>query len=78
VSSTTQKSVVFERGDADSTHLLTHENVDIYLARTADICGLQGCVTAFLLFRVEIENYGTRVVCPAHAEELVRREVVSE
>lgn len=78
MTSTTAEPIVFELGDGGPTHLLTNEAIDVYVPRDPDACGCQGCSSRYMLLRVEIDGYGSRVLCADHAEELVFREVGGE
>ena len=78
MSATTVDPIVFKLGDDGPTHLLTNEEIDVYLPRNPDACGYQGCASGYMLLQVQIEGYGSRVLCPDHADDLVWREVRGE
>jgi len=51
-----------------------HPDVEIAPKPSAHCCGALGCHEKTALLEVVIDGYGTRVVCPGHAEYLVGRE----
>jgi len=51
-----------------------HPDVEIEAKPSAHCCGALGCRQTDVLQKVTIDGYGTRVVCPTHAENLIERE----
>lgn len=56
------------------TPLDAHPDVEIEPKPSAHCCGALGCHETDSLQKVSIDGYGTRVVCPSHAEHLIGRE----
>jgi hypothetical protein len=57
-----------------SEPLDAHPAVEIDLKPSAHCCGALGCRETDVLLEVVIDDYGTRVTCPNHAEHLIGRE----
>ena len=49
-------------------------DVEVTPKPSAHCCGALGCHETDALQEVTIDGYGTRVVCPSHAEHLIGRE----
>jgi hypothetical protein len=52
-----------------------YDGVEATAAAGADACGAIGCRVTEYLAELKISGFGTRVVCPIHTIDLVRREV---
>lgn len=51
-------------------------DITIRSAARAVVCGAAGCSIGDDLLRIEIEDAGRKVLCPAHGREWIHREVV--
>lgn len=70
-----QKRLNNDDGDgADYAPILDRDDVEVEAIPDAAACGAAGCRRVEHLIRVTIAGFGTRVLCPDHASDLLKRE----
>jgi len=64
----------YRHAEPELQEILTEVPVPIEVV-DATVCGAAGCHETDLLLQATVSEYGSRVLCPDHLEQLVEREV---